>query len=160
MPGRMSTRLVFAGRRGIEETTIVKLLLLATLLQGCGDALRNGDDVAMSEECAELFSDPGTHTPATLPPAIKSREQALRVIGSEYPEAERSAGVGGTALVWILVSETGSVARAELAATSGHASLDSAAVRSVLQFRFTPPYEGKQPTCHWMRAPVVFSPEK
>ena len=47
----------------------------------------------------------------------------------------RDAGIGGTARVWFLIDETGSVADTRIQESSGHQAIDEAALREGLPLR-------------------------
>jgi protein TonB len=56
----------------------------------------------------------------------------------------------------VLVSAEGRVSELRLVESSGHASLDRAALRSVKKWVFTPGTKGMKKVEMWVRVPVVF----
>lgn len=84
-----------------------------------------------------------------------------RVLGGEetvaYPIALWDAGVEGATTLRVRVTEEGTVDSIEVAETSGHAGLDSAAVAGIRTLRFEPGRLGRRPTRMWATLPVLFS---
>ncbi len=78
--------------------------------------------------------------PAPAPVAVRSG--ASMVGGScaapEYPEAAEDMEQTGTSVLQFLISASGAVIQSRVASSSGHASLDEAAVAALSQCRFTP----------------------
>ncbi len=74
----------------------------------------------------------------------------------EYPVDMWERGVEGSTLVRVLVGADGGVERAEVAESSGHASLDSAAVKGAQAMRFAPALRDGEPLRVWARVPVHF----
>lgn len=70
--------------------------------------------------------------PAFLPPQFRVRVEPT------YPERARRAGVEGRVTVRLRISAAGEVLSADLAASSGSASLDAAALSAAQASRFTP----------------------
>lgn len=66
------------------------------------------------------------------PPGVLSRVEPV------YPQAARQTGINGTVVVKVQVLENGNPANVVLLRTSGHASLDQAAIEAVRQWRFVP----------------------
>ena len=82
-------------------------------------------------------------------------ERVGRAFEREYPPILRDAGNGGTVNVHFFIDEDGEVQRTLVARTSGHASLDEAALRVVNVFRFTPALNLDEPA---LGAPVADTP--
>lgn len=70
--------------------------------------------------------------PAFLPPQFRVRVEPT------YPERARRAGVEGRVTVRLRISAAGEVLTADLAVSSGSASLDAAALSAAQASRFTP----------------------
>jgi protein TonB len=62
----------------------------------------------------------------------------LSKVDPVYPEAARKAGLEGTALLRIQISASGRPSDIEIARSTGHATLDQAAVTAVTKWRFVP----------------------
>jgi TonB family protein len=90
------------------------------------------------------------------PPRALDGEGGMPVV---YPESLSAEGVKGTALVRVLVNETGAVDSVALAESSGHAVLDSAALAGARELRFEPGRKDGKRTALWATIPVVFDPQ-
>ncbi len=108
--------------------------------------------------------------PSELPPADLGREpmtprytvrpdlaprEVQRALEREYPPILRDAGIGGTVPVQFFIDAEGKVQRTLLARTSGHATLDEAALRVANVFQFTPALNLDEPA---PGAPVADTP--
>ena len=67
-----------------------------------------------------------------------------------YPEAVRSAGIKGSAVVEALLNLDGSVMDARLLKSSGNAMLDAAAIEAALRARFTPAMQRDKSVRVWV----------
>ena len=74
----------------------------------------------------------------------------------EYPADMWDRDVEGSAVVRVLVSEEGGVDSVVVAESSGHPSLDSAAVKGARVMRFAPAIRRGEPLRVWARVPVHF----
>src|SRR5688572_29605404 len=68
-------------------------------------------------------------TPYTVKPDLKNRTAVQNALTRNYPPLLRDAGIGGTALVWILIDEAGNSVKAQVKESSGHDALDAAALK-------------------------------
>jgi TonB family protein len=87
-------------------------------------------------------------------------EQPVPLYGEdpiEYPVALWDRGVEGETLLRLLVSETGIVDSVEVARSSGHAGLDSAAVNGARTMSFQPGRKNGKRVRMWATLPVRFS---
>jgi len=75
----------------------------------------------------------------------------------EYPLELWDRNIEGNTLVRVLVNEEGGVDSAMVMESSGHAGLDSAAVRGALSMEFDPATKDGEPLRVWARVPVRFS---
>jgi periplasmic protein TonB len=76
---------------------------------------------------------------------------------ASYPEASRRAGDTGVVIVRVELSEAGRVDRATIAASSGHAELDRAALEAVRGWRCAPPKRSGQAVRAIAEQPFNFS---
>lgn len=74
----------------------------------------------------------------------------------EHPRRLALAGVAGTTALRLLVSAQGRVDSVEVAQSSGHSGLDSAAVRGAGRMTFKPALSGGRPVPAWVDVPVRF----
>lgn len=134
------------------------LCVLVPVLSTC-----KSDDSAIRAEtaraCVEHFDPDSNGQLVTIPPVLQNGDEAKRVVAEAYPTGLVPAGTSGIVSVAMLVDTAGYVARTRVAATSGYAALDSAATRAAVSFRFSPPYEGSTPACHWLTMPIPISPD-
>ncbi len=77
-----------------------------------------------------------------------------------YPLAARRQGLEGTALLSVHVREDGWCTEVRLKQSSGHASLDNAALTTVQRWRFVPARRGNTPVDSWVDQPIRFRLEK
>jgi protein TonB len=95
-------------------------------------------------------------TPMTVRPGVKNRAEVQRALEREYPPLLRDAGIGGTALVWFYIDETGTVRDTRIQTTSGHQALDQAALKVAEVIRFTPALNRDQRVAVWISLPITF----
>jgi len=103
-------------------------LVLSLLFMGCGE----GGEV---EDPAPLYGE----------------------IPVEYPLDLWDADVEGQTLLRVRVTETGGVDSVEVLEASGYPAFDSAAVRGVLQLRYTPARRSGKRISVWAKVPVHFT---
>jgi protein TonB len=73
-----------------------------------------------------------------------------------YPPAAVRAGQQGTVMLRVMVKRDGLPSRVEIAKSSGHRVLDTAAQDQVWSWRFAPARLGTEPIESWVVVPVVF----
>lgn len=74
----------------------------------------------------------------------------------EYPWAARRAGREGRVVVQVSVRPDGQVAEADVAHSSGHASLDESALETVRRWRFEPAVQAGVPVAGTTKVPITF----
>lgn len=87
-------------------------------------------------------------------------EQPVPLYGEDpidYPLSLWDEGVEGEALLRLLVSETGGVDSVEVAESTGHQALDSAAVEGARDLAFRPGRKNGKRVRMWATLPVQFS---
>lgn len=87
--------------------------------------------------------------PDTLPYVIRGPAPS-------YPSDARSRGITGKVRVKVLISEQGSVRNAFVAASSGHAALDDAALNGLRRWLFSPAHRDGRAVAAWVVVPVLF----
>ncbi len=107
------------------------------------------------EEASDISAAP-TFTPFTVRPDLTNEREVQRALEREYPPILRDAGIGGTVQVHFFIDEEGSVQRTLVAQTSGHASLDEAALRVANVFQFTPALNLDKVVPVWIAIPITF----
>ena len=108
------------------------------------------------EEEAVDISATVTFTPYTVRPDLLNVREVERALEREYPPILRDAGIGGKVTVHFFIDEEGSVQRTLVAETSGHASLDEAALRVANVFKFTPALNLDKVVPVWIAIPITF----
>jgi TonB family protein len=103
------------------------------------------------------IADGPTHTPYTLEPELINTAQIARALQRTYPPLLRDAGIGGTALLWFLIDERGTVQRKQIFKPSGHGALDDAALAIAEQMRFRPAENRGTRVPVWVQIPITFS---
>ena len=98
-------------------------------------------------------------TPFTVAPRILNGGQVVTAMRREYPALLRDAGIGGTVQVHFLIDEEGQVQATRILETSGHGSLDAAALAVAEVFRFSPALNRDQRVAVWVVFPIVFRVE-
>ena len=96
-------------------------------------------------------------TPFTVAPEVLNRAEVVQALQSEYPEALREAGIGGTALLYFFIDQEGVVSDVRMHERSGHAALDEAALRVARVFRFSPAMNRDQAVPVWIQIPLTFT---
>ena len=85
--------------------------------------------------------------------------EMIKMIQPEYPVEAKNKMIGGTVYVKALVDKDGSVVKAQLAKTSGNQLLDTAAVNSAYECKYTPAEYDGQPVAVWVTYNVTFTPD-
>lgn len=106
-----------------------------------------------SHSAAAASSDSGTAAPAAvIPPAVISK------VAAPYPAAARQKGWQGTTVVRIQILADGQPGTLSIAASSGYADLDEAALQALRQWRFSPAKDAatRQPITCYTTIPIAF----
>ncbi len=115
-------------------------------------ALARGD---ASDKEADV-SDAPVFTPMTVKPEILNRSEVQAAVNSEYPPTLRDAGIGGSVVVWLFVSEEGEVLDRRVSESSGQTEFDEAALRVADIFKFSPARNRDQVVQVWIQLPITF----
>jgi protein TonB len=103
---------------------------------------------------------PVAEAPKPAPPAPTPPRPADYLYNPKppYPHLSRRLGEEGTVRLNILVNPDGSVARLELARSSGHPRLDRSAMDTVQSsWKFEPARQGGKPVAAWVIVPIQFT---
>lgn len=96
--------------------------------------------------------------PQSAPPTPPRPADYLANPKPPYPHLSRRLGEEGTVRLNILVNPDGSVARLELAKSSGHPRLDNSAMHTVQSsWKFEPARQGGRPVAAWVIVPIQFT---
>lgn len=99
---------------------------------------------------------PQRFTPFTVRPDVKNRQEVARAMEREYPPLLRDAGIGGSATVWFYIDEDGKVIETEVKESSGHTSLDAAALKVASIIEFTPALNRDKRVPVWISMAIKF----
>lgn len=102
-------------------------------------------------------TDEPSFTPYTKRPELLNREETVKALVSAYPPALRDAGIGGAALVWLLLDERGSVVKTKIKTSSGQMALDAAAQEVAQAMKFSPAKNGVENVPVWIALPINFA---
>jgi TonB family protein len=94
--------------------------------------------------------DIGDYVPYDIPPKPVVQKPA------EYPELARKVGMEGTVFVKMLLDHDGTVMRVAVLKSSGFPQLDTAAVKCVLDWRFSPAIQNNRPVRVWLGTNIKF----
>ena len=95
-------------------------------------------------------------TPYTAKPVLRNRPDVARSLARHYPADLKSAGVGGVALMWILIDEEGNVRNVQLKHSSGIKKLDEAALLVARDLLFSPATNRGVSVAVWIQLPITF----
>ncbi|MDP0490592.1 MAG: energy transducer TonB [Verrucomicrobiota bacterium JB023] len=94
---------------------------------------------------------------ATLAKKVSAKPSLTNRVPPNYPSSARRSGQEGTTMISATITTSGKVSSPRVVSSSGHRSLDSAAVRAVKKWRFHPAKNGLgQPIAHQVNIPVTF----
>lgn len=96
-------------------------------------------------------------TPYTKAPELTNHEAVAAALEANYPPLLREAGIGGDALVWLLINENGDVQKTLIKDATGYPALDQAALRVAGTMQFSPAMnrDGRVPV--WVAIPISFT---
>lgn len=94
--------------------------------------------------------------PYDTPPRLRNGGEIQRLLQRLYPQSLRSAGIGGTVVLWIYVNEEGRVEKSVVKETSGHGALDSAARQVAANMIFEPAMNRDRKTDVWVSQNIRF----
>jgi protein TonB len=102
------------------------------------------------------LSDQPTFTPFTVAPEIANRKEVLEAMVASYPPLLRDAGIGGIVRVYFFIDENGVVQKFQVNQSSGHKSLDDAALAVASLYRFSPALNRDTRVPVWVSFPIEF----
>jgi TonB family protein len=109
----------------------------------------SGQGVDLSEQPA--------FTPREVEPELRNRTEFGRALERAYPSMLKDAGIGGTVLLWVFVTEQGTVGNVRIHQSSGQTQLDAAAEKVMRESaKFSPALNREQKVPVWVALPVTF----
>lgn len=88
--------------------------------------------------------------------AVEVKPKLISQVKPEYPDFARKAEIEGLVVLSIIIDTTGNVINANVI-KSLHALLDEAAIKAVMQWKFTPAMQRDHPVRVRMEVPIRFS---
>jgi TonB family protein len=96
-------------------------------------------------------------TPYTVRPQLLNGREVQEALVRTYPNTMREAGIGGTAILWFFIDETGTVQDTRVFASSGFEELDRAATAVAGMMEFSPAQNMDKKVPVWIQIPIAFS---
>jgi TonB family protein len=117
------------------------LCALAALLAGCSETMRPVlGGLAVGDQGSAFHM-----------PTLENEQFPF-----EYPQDAWASRIGGETVLRIRISTAGAVDSIAVQKTSGHRSLDSAAVAGARKLRYKPARQGERPVPVWATLPVRY----
>lgn len=95
----------------------------------------------------------------TMFPQLANRWHVKRALELEYPADLKDEGIGGTTVLYLFVNTDGTVSETIVKTSSGHPSLDWAAVQAAKSARFLPASDEGIPVGIWIEMEMPFVAE-
>ena len=95
----------------------------------------------------------------TTAPRLANRWNVKHALEDKYPAALQDKGIGGTTVLYLFVNTDGTVSEAIVKTSSGHPSLDWAAVQAAKVARFLPATNEGLPVGIWIEMEMPFVAE-
>jgi TonB family protein len=115
----------------------------------------DGDVTAYRVGPTEPVGEP-EFTPMTVRPTLTNAAEVSSALMREYPAVLRDAGIGGAPVVWVYITETGTVGATQIHESSGFEALDEAAMNVARVMVFTPAKNGDDIVATWVQIPIRF----
>ncbi|MET0657088.1 MAG: energy transducer TonB [Steroidobacteraceae bacterium] len=135
--------------------------LLCTAVSADESSPDGSADTALSLDFGRPCKDPrpdiGPNNPVDKLNRRVPRSDPAHPIGDvPYPHVARQIGQEGTAVVGLLVNESGEVSQARIKRSTGYPLLDNAALEDARNWRLLPGTDGGKPQCMWGQIAVSF----
>jgi len=108
------------------------------------------------EEGEGNIGDQPVFTPYEVPPKLLNPREVERKLSVEYPPLLRDAGIGGQVMVLFFIDAQGRVEDTRIDTSSGHQSLDEAAMDVAEIMEFAPAQNRDQDVPVWISLPITF----
>jgi periplasmic protein TonB len=142
-----------------QASPVERPLTEAAEARGESPTVASADEAGTSAEGAASSPEARGSAGSTEGARVGEGPRLLEAPPPKYPHAARVAGEEGRVRLMLLVGTDGRVERIELARSSGHESLDRAALDAVSRWRFEPASRGGRAVASWVVIPVAFSLE-
>jgi len=146
------------GRRRLVRVVGLAIVCAGVLVLACETPIpeRVAGVAEPPRASAGELADGPVMTPYTVAPELKNRSEVQRALVRFYPPLLRDAGIGGAVLVWFFIDETGKVQKYQIKESSGHKSLDEAALKVADIMQFTPALNRDKKVPVWVALPIDF----
>lgn len=111
------------------------------------------------EEVETDISQQYVYTPVQVNPVLRNEADIIRQVERVYPVLLKDAGIGGSPVINFYLDAEGNVANFYLRESSGHKSLDDAALSVAHLFKFSPAMNRDKAVPVWVYLPVTFQPK-
>jgi len=98
------------------------------------------------------------HVESDVAPRLMNGDEVRSLLGQLYPDSLKLKGVGGRVVLWVRVSESGTVIETKTQTPSGNDVLDEAAKEIAAAMRFAPAENEGDPVSVWIAQPIDFRP--
>ncbi|MGH7466702.1 MAG: energy transducer TonB [Longimicrobiales bacterium] len=106
----------------------------------------------------ELAREP-RFTPFTQAPELINRAEVKAFLQTRYSPIVSGRGIGGRAVLWLLIDLKGDIRKAVLLRSSGYSSLDDAALEAIDRMEFRPAINKGRRVNVWVQLPISFQPD-
>ncbi|MCP4566642.1 MAG: energy transducer TonB [FCB group bacterium] len=89
--------------------------------------------------------------------AVERMPELIHQVEPEYPAKAKKQGIEGTVIIKSLIDKEGNTVKAIVAKSSGTASLDDAAQKAAMNYRYKPALQNEQPVAIWVAFSVNFT---
>jgi TonB family protein len=117
--------------------------------------LRMTGDTVPPPRARERIAEPEGSGP-TRRPELRNRSAVTSTLQRMYPRHLRNAGIGGTPVVWLYVSETGEILEIQLFRSGGLCEIDRTALDVARTMQFRPALSEGTPVAVWVEVPLTF----
>lgn len=90
------------------------------------------------------------------PPVLQNGSEVLEILEREYPPVLKEANIEGRVILWLYVTEEGTVERSEVKVSSGNTMFDEAAQNVVSAMQFIPAKNRDRVTAVWVEQAITF----
>jgi periplasmic protein TonB len=98
-------------------------------------------------------------TPFTQAPELMNRSEVRAFLQTRYPPALSARGLGGRAVLWLLIDPAGGIRKGILFRSSGNSRLDDAALEAIDRMEFRPAVNQGKRVPVWVQLPISFQPD-
>lgn len=129
--------------------------LIDKALAGQSDPLGIERAIGTRKTIEQLMEGPTT-TPFTRAPTLLNPGEIQSFLLRRYPASLQAAGLGGRAVLWLLIDEKGEVRKALIHTGSGYKELDKAAMDAVPKMEFSAAMHNGRNVPVWVQQPINF----